>query len=215
MTNRLVAGLVLGLFCFGSAVAQERFTEGVHYKRLDAPQPTAAADRVEVIEFFSYGCGHCNEFEPSLVAWKQDLPENVNLRLIPAGLGRAIFQQLAAVFYIADELGVLDDTHAAMFTEIHEKKNRAIMSREGLSSFFGQFGVEEAAFDAAIASPEVQERFAAGEQAARAYGLQGVPMMVVNGKYSVMRNDAVGSYDQLLEVVDYLVEREAVSSAGG
>ena len=188
--------------------------EGVHYKRLDTPQVDEAGRQVEVLEFFSYGCSHCNEFEPALAAWKQTLPDHVRFRPVPAGLGRAFFQQLAAVFYIADELGVLDQTHNAMFAEIHEKKNRAIMSREGLAAFFASFGVDEAAFDAAINDPAVQQRFAEGEQAARAFGLQGVPMVVVNGKYSVMRNDAVGSYEDLLEVVDFLIAREAAALDG-
>ncbi len=211
MRNRFIAPILVALALFAFALpgaAQLRFVEGMHYERIDEPLETPDG-AVEVIEFFSYGCSHCRDFEPHLQEWKTSLPDHVAFQAVPAGLGRQAFQQLAAIYYIADELGVLDQSHAAMFEEIHVKQNRAIMSREGLLAFFGQFGIDADALEQAMVAQGVQERFARGEAQARAAGLMGVPMVVVAGKYRVMRNQHVTDYDSMLEVIDFLVEQEA------
>lgn len=215
-TLALLTILLAAVTVSTTARGQALYLEGVHYERID--EPVAAATGVDgqvlVLEFFSYGCSHCKAFEPFVTAWKAELPPHVMFRPVPAGLGRALFQQLAAIHYVADELGVLDAAHPALFEEIQDKGNRRIVTPDGLATFFGRFGVAPDAVTAALASPTVQERFAAGEALSRAVGLPGVPMVVVDGRYRVMRNGEVTSYEQMLDVIDFLVERRAREGAG-
>ena len=212
----LFGNLLVLLALVGTAAnAQLLYQEGSHYVPLREPQPTPGSDGVEVLEFFSYGCSHCYEFEEHVGPWAADLDDDVEFRQVPAGLGRGVFQQLAAVFHIAEVLGVRDDIHDDLFAEIHEKHNHEVLTADGLKAFFADHGVDEAAFIEAFNSDEVRSRFAASESAAPRYDLMGVPTMIVNGKYRVVRNEHVRSYDDMLAVVDYLIDLERAAADGG
>ncbi|MDX1570310.1 MAG: thiol:disulfide interchange protein DsbA/DsbL [Xanthomonadales bacterium] len=207
MKHRLAAFFCL-LLAVGAmpASAQLLYEEGKHYFELENPQPTDG-DGPEVIEFFSYGCPHCYEFEPALNEWLESKPEAVSFYRLPTGLGRDIFERMSAAYYIAEELGVAEQIHTPLFEEIHEKRNRRIVSLEGLAEFLARFGVSRQDFLDALNSDRVQQRFAAGESKAPAYEIMGVPTLVVNGRYRVTRGEHVTSFDQMLDIVDFLLDQ--------
>lgn len=190
-----------------AASAQMLYEEGKHYQQLEQPQPTSS-DGVEVLEFFSYGCSHCYDFEEDLNPWKLELAADVDFQRVPTGLGRAFFQQMSAAFYLAEALGVSEQVHPELFAELHEHHNHELASMPGLQSFFEKHGISAEAFQAAAESETVRTRFSEGEARAPRYGIAGVPTMIVNGKYRVGRNEHVTSYAELLAVVDYLIESE-------
>jgi protein dithiol oxidoreductase (disulfide-forming) len=186
-----------------------RFEMGVHYLRLSPTQPTSSnPDQVEVCEVFWYGCPHCNELDPGLERWRERKPDYVSFIRVPA-VWNARLQLHARAFYTAEALGKGAEMHAEFFREIHDRGNDLGTEPE-LQEFFGRFGVDAEAFKTAFDSFEVQAKLQRADELSRRYRIDGVPTMVVNGKYTT---DAtmVGSYDELLVLVDELVaaEREA------
>jgi thiol:disulfide interchange protein DsbA len=186
-----------------------RFELGVHYLRLSPTQPTSSnPDQVEVCEVFWYGCPHCNELDPLLERWQEQKPGYVNFVRVPA-VWNPTLQMHARAFYAAEALGKGAEMHPEFFREYHERGNR-LDTEPKLQEFFGRFGVDAAAFKTAFDSFAVLAKLQRADELSRRYRIDGVPTMVVNGKYTT---DAVmvGSYDELLVLVDELVaaEREA------
>jgi len=186
-----------------------RFEMGVHYLRLSPTQPTSSnPDQVEVCEVFWYGCPHCNALDPLIARWLEQKPGYVNFVRVHA-VWNPTLQLHARAFYTAEALGKGAEMHAEFFREIHERRN-ALDTEAKLQEFFGRFGVDAAAFKGAFDSFEVQAKLQRADELSRRYRIDGVPTMVVNGKYTT---DAVmvGSYEELLVLVDELVaaEREA------
>ena len=197
---------VLQLAQASTAPSNGRFREGRHFQRLSPSQPTSSGpDTIEVAEVFWYGCPHCYEFEPFVRNWKQNAPEGVTVVGIPATWNPLLLLH-ARAYYTAEHLGVLDELHMAIFREYHERRN-PLDSEGRIREFFGSQGVSGEDFDRAWNSFNVQSRLQRAEQMARRYRVNGVPMIVVNGKYTVDGRSA-GGLRQMLDVAEELVERE-------
>ncbi len=188
------------------APASSRFQLGTHYQRLPAAQGTSSSpDLIEVAEIFWYGCPHCYTFDPYLEKWREDLPDDVSFVRIPA-VWNNVLQIHARAFYTAEALGVVDEVHTPLFREIHINGN-FLDSQEALAEFFGQFGVDADAFNAAFESFSVNTKLNRADELSRRYRIASVPTVIINGKYTT---DAglTGGYDELLELVDELVAME-------
>jgi len=184
--------------------------EGVSYQRIARPQPPAAQDRIEVIEFFWYGCPHCYSFEESLNAWAAALPEDVHFRRVPAVLSKNWLAH-ARAYYVADELGILDEVHDELFDRIH-RQGKPTNDQDSLREFFVANGADGDRFDELFESRVVQSKLKQMVLMARRFGISGVPNMVVQGKYLVTGRLA-GSNDKMLQAVDELIEREREAAA--
>ena len=189
-----------------TAPANGRFREGRHYQRLSPAQPTSSGpDVIEVAEIFWYGCPHCYEFEPFVQDWKGRAPEGVSVVSIPA-TWNPLLQLHARAFYTAEYLDVMDDVHMAFFREYHERRN-PLDSEARIRDFFARQGVAAADFDRGWSSFAVQSRLQRAEQLARRYRVTGVPMLVVNGKYTIDGRSA-GGLRQMLDVAEELIALE-------
>ena len=146
MLKTIKAGLLLSLVMFTSL----SFATGKGYKDLAAVQPTQDPTKVEVIEFFWYGCPHCYQFEPALTKWQKTLPANVNFIRQPAVFTK-VWAQHAKAYYTAEVLGVVDKVHADFFHAIQVKKE-PLATEEQLAVFFVAHGVDKAAFHNAFNS---------------------------------------------------------------
>ena len=189
-----------------------QFVEGRHYVRLTPTQPTfGGADKIEVAEFFWYGCPACYDLEPYVTRWLEDKPADVRFIYVPASWNRLVALH-ARLFYAAEVLarnGDLEDPKAfrqAVFTEYHQRRNQ-LASEDAIRGLFERFGVGAEAFDKTWESFEVEQNLRKASDLARRYGVSSVPQVVVNGKYRSGAQEA-GGYDTLMEVVDELVERE-------
>ena len=205
---RSVAGLLLAFITCAAASAQAmEFEEGVHYERLAVPVQTTDESRVEVVEAFSYACIHCKTFEPALEAWKAEQGAGVDFRRLPA-----IFNQTWALFaqayYTAEVLEVVDAVHQPIFKAIHED-GRDLRDPEAMAIVFEVYGrVPKETFAQVHSSFGVRSKMQQSQAHARAYGISGTPSMVVDGQF---RTDGqmAGSNAMMLEVVDYLVAKQA------
>jgi thiol:disulfide interchange protein DsbA len=195
-------GIMAGLLLTPSVQAAE-FVEGVHYEKLDVPVETQNPDAVEVVEVFSYACVHCKTFDPTLEMWKEELPEGVEFRRLPA-----IFDQtwawFAQAYYAAAVLGVSDQVHTPLFVAIHDQgvdlRDPSLMA----SLFEQSAGVDPAEFTQVVNSFGVRSRVQQADAHGRALRITGVPTLVVDGRYKVDGRMA-GNNTNMLAVVDYLV----------
>ena len=191
-----------------------QYTEGEDYQRLVPTQPTlGGADKIEVAEIFWYGCGHCYEFEPYINAWAEKIPANVRFERIPATWNPLV--KLHAQLYYTEQVlvknGKIADPNAfreAVFVEYHRRSNR-LTSLQSIEALFAGAGVSADEFNSTWSSFEVAQKLRVAQDLARRYAITGVPAVVVNGKYRTGKL-ASGTYPQLLEVVDELVQRETV-----
>lgn len=207
----LAGALILG--CFQVALAQPHgggVLAGVNYKELEEPQPTEAAPgAVELIEFLWYDCQTCFMVEPALEQWLKEREGRVTLRRMPALIGTHMVHY-ARAFYAAEALGVFDQVHEALYEALH-RHGRSLDREETLADFFAEHGVERTRFLSVFRSSAVAARVRSAQAMSRRYELAGAPTFIVAGRYRVDPT-MVASVATMLEVIDFLVEREEASA---
>ncbi|OHX34274.1 disulfide bond formation protein DsbA [Methylomonas sp. LWB] len=192
---------ILGLFCF-TALAR---AEG-GYETLTPAQPVQNPEKVEVIEFFWYGCPHCYSLEPSMAEWLKTKPANVEFIRQPAVFSD-IWGKHAKAFFTAEALGVLDKVHADFFDTIQNKKQKLI-SEDELAKFFAEHGVKDEDFRNAYNSFMVDAKLRQAEAMGPRYGITGVPALIINGKYKVTGQSAK-SQANMISVTNELIAQES------
>lgn len=181
--------------------------EGIEYKLVSPPVPTSTGDKVEVVEMFWYGCPHCYHFEPSFEKWKKSVPANVEVIRIPAIFpNRPEWEVSARAFYTAELLGVLDKIHKPLFDAIHKNRQK-LFTKESLADFFEKYGVKKEDFNQTYDSFGVQMKVNRARDLTQRYGIDGVPTLVVDGRYLTHGSLTNGS-PGMLKVVDFLIEKE-------
>lgn len=211
----LMRGLLslAGLVFAAAATAQgapQNWEEGKNYFLIDPPQPTESAGKVEVLEVFSYGCPHCNEFQPIADNIKKSLPAGATFRYLPAGFGRDAWVTFARGYYAAEALGILDKTHAALFKAVYvdKKVNGLSPTLESIGDLYSAAaGVKADDVVATAGSFAVNTRLKRADAYIKATGVDGTPTLIINGKYRLDTRSA-GSYPALQELVKYLVAKE-------
>lgn len=184
--------------------------EGIDYAVLEPAQPTETGDQVEVLEVFWYGCPHCWHLEPVMTQWVAAKPAGVAFRLMPATGPR--WEPHARAYYAAESLGKLDVFHEALFKAM-QVQHRPIMTENDLVKFAGEIGIDPEQFRAAYESFYVETRVRKAEEMGRRYGIDGVPALIINGKYRTSPSQA-GGQDQMLQVLNTLVGQEIAAKAG-
>jgi thiol:disulfide interchange protein DsbA len=188
----------------------QNFLEGVEYQRLAAPQPVETGARIEVREFFWYGCPHCYTLEPSIHKWLQGMPKNAQFVRTPA-VFNAQWAIHARAYYAFEALGITDKVHEPLFRALHVEKRR-VFDVDSLAAFVTEKGGDAKAFLDAYNSFGVQASLNRAVQAGRAYNLDAVPVLIVDGRYLTNATIA-GGYDKALEVVSFLVNKAAAERA--
>jgi len=180
--------------------------ESIGYETLTPAQPTHNPDKIEVIEFFWYGCPHCLSFEPLLQQWLKTLPKNVEFIRQPA-----VFSELwgkhAKAYFTAEALGAVDKIHTDFFDAIQNKKQN-LETEEQLAKFFVARGVNESEFHDAYNSFLVDAKMRQATTTASRYGITGVPAIVINGKYKT-NGPVAGSHEKMIEVINQLIAQES------
>lgn len=206
----MVLALLLGAAAVQAQAKPVPYQEGLHYFLIEGA-PVETGGPVEVIEFFSYLCSHCNTFEPYIKAWKKRKPEGVEFRRIPVVFGRGSWELYARGYVTADMLKVGEEAHTAMMDRLWKEK--AVMrTMDELADFYSQFGVEREKFLATASSFAVDSKIKRDQLKLQAYGITGTPSLVVGGKYRIAGSAAVPSFDVMLDVVNYLIEQESAVS---
>ena len=176
------------------------------YETLSSPQPTQNPAKIEVIEFFWYGCPHCYAFEPTLEKWVKNLPANVEFIRLPAAFNE-LWSKHAKAYYTAEALGVVDKVHADFFDAIQNKKEK-LDTEEELAKFFAAHGMSESQFHEAYNSFSVDAKTRQAALMGGRYGVTGVPAIIINGKYRT-NGTLAGSHEKMIEVMDKLIKQES------
>ncbi len=201
MKKFLLSGLATALFAFSATTMAADFVAGTDYKVLDNPGKVEVPGKIEVREFFWYGCPHCFILEPHMQTWLKKMPKDVNFVRTPAAMN-PVWEQNARGYYVSEALGVRKRSHLPLFHAIHEG-NQQIFDQASQAKFFVKYGIPEAKFNSMYNSFAITSKVAQAKKLAQQYQLSGVPAVVVNGKYVVQGQDA-----KVTDVVSYLVEKE-------
>lgn len=179
---------------------------GEGWDPIDPPVATTASEgKVEVIEFFWYGCLHCYHMEPQLEEWLKNKPENVEFIRVPAPLNSK-WTVHAQFFYAAEILGLTEKLHNPLFTAIHDKK-RKLYDKDSLIDFAVEHGADRQQFIDALNSFGVYVKVQNARKLGQRYQLDGVPAIGINGKYKTSGSLA-GTYSKMFEIVTQLVSKE-------
>jgi protein dithiol oxidoreductase (disulfide-forming) len=199
------------LFAFLSAANAAALQKGVHYDVIDPAQPTDVANKVEVIEFFSYGCPHCYHLEPSINPWIKKLPKDVNFLRAPLAGGQ--WAPSAKLFYTLDALGVEDKLHGEVFTSIHGDKSLTGTDETAMPGWATKKGLDQKKFSDIYKSFAIQTKVQRALQMAASHKVTGVPAIVVDGRYLVL-NNTIQNYDDLLAITDQVIEMARADKNG-
>ena len=198
--NALIV-LVLSLFC--SSAFSKDYQEGRHYELIE-PLPTRNPEKIEVIEFFWFGCGHCFSLEQLIKDWKSEVSSEVDFFRLPV-VWNAQTKTHAKLFFVTETLQV-PEAIQGIFSAIHYNRKMMLSDKE-IIPFFQGYGIQEDKYLAATNSFGLKNNLRKAELFAFKYGIKGVPAFIVNGKYKVSATREIGTED-LLDVVNYLIEKE-------
>ena len=203
ITRTSLVWLVLFLSSFNVFA---EYAEGFEYQRVTPAQPVTTKNKIEVLELFWYGCPHCYRLEPYLHTWLKTKPANVEYVRLPAVL-RDDWGIHAHAFYTAEALGITEKIHTALFEAIHKDRKR-ITSKDDIRTLFISHGVTAEEFDNAWGSFSVKIKLNKAKLRGNRYGANGVPTLIVNGKYRVTGTTAGGT-ENIMQVVDFLIAKES------
>ncbi len=178
------------------------FVEDEHYQLLEKPR-RIRSDKIEVMEFFSYSCVHCYNFDPDLTAWAEKNKDIVTLVRTPA-VPSDYWRLLGRGYYTMEQLGITREHHMPFFRAIHDT-GQTFNSPERLFDYFERAGVE--GYETAFHSPTVANQVARADQMNKRLQISTVPSLVVQGKYLVKTSRTIGP-QRMLVVMDYLVQKE-------
>jgi protein dithiol oxidoreductase (disulfide-forming) len=201
------AAWVLPVLSFPAAA---EFLEGVEYQRLTNAQPVETGQKIEVREFFWYGCPHCYVLEPHLEKWHKTMPKNAAFVRTPGALNPH-WMTHARTYYAFEALGLTDKLHRKLFDALHLQKQH-LDDPQLIADFVRDNGGDRKAFLEAYNSFGVQTSVSRAQRLAQAIQLQSVPTLIVDGKYTTNANIA-GGYDKVPAVLNHLVKLAAAERA--
>jgi len=205
----LFVGLTLATACSAGGADPATATAATYtadqYATVATPVRLDPKDgKVEVVEVFSYGCIHCSVYEAKVEDLQKKLPKGVVFHTIPAAFNDA-WLPYAQSYYAAQKLGVLPKTHAALFKAIHED-HYPLRTLDELGDWYAKTaGVDKAKFLAIADSKETHDRIIADTKLIQAWGVDGTPSIIVNGKY---RPAQFKDFDELNGMTLFLVDKE-------
>ena len=200
---RLLVGLcVLALYLMPASGAAQ-YEAGKHYVKLPPGAQAVSGNKVEVREFFWYGCPHCYQLEPYLNAWLKNLPADVSYVRTPGMSPRWLPH--AQAFYTFEALGVTEQVHQDFFDAVH-KKRQELNTEDSIVQFLAAYGIDADKVRKTYGSFGVRTQMENGKNLNIRYRILSVPAITVDGRYKTDVSMA-GGPQQLLALIDYLVEQ--------
>ncbi len=211
---------LLALLAACNVIAQPQPVSSRDYTLINPPQPTDSGKKIEVIEFFWYGCVHCYYLEAPLKTWLKTKPADVEFRFVPAIFDAASWGPLARAYYALDALGLGGKFHDDIFSAIHKDKLKALVGDPRImADWFATKGVDKQKFLEAYNSFAVNTRTQRSEVMTRSYDVPGTPALVVDGKFlsspsMTVNRDGSVNYERFFQVIDQLIARARTERAG-
>jgi len=200
--------LIKAVFFLFISLTSPSQAESLGYETLSPAQPTQNQDKIEIIEFFWYGCPHCYTLEPTMVEWLKTKPANVEFIRQPA-IFSSLWGKHAKAYFVAEALNVVDKVHADFFDAIQNKKQK-LTSEDQLAKFFVAHGVDETKFRETFNSFLIDAKLRQAKAMAPRYGITGVPAIIINGKYKTS-GPLAKSHENMIKVMNQLIEQETLA----
>jgi thiol:disulfide interchange protein DsbA len=182
--------------------ASAQIEPGREFQRIEPPHAAAAGGRVEVLEFFYYGCPVCYETEPFLSRWLGAAPDYVAIRRVPA-LSSEAWEPFAKLYYTLEALGQAERLHWPVYDNFHFEDVK-LNDEKVMVDWAARNGVDREAFVQTYASQAVAEKVAQARELLKSYGVRAVPTFIVDGKFLTSARLAGGS-ERVVQVLDRLV----------
>ena len=207
MRNLILSAALVTASLFGmtAQAADVPLEAGKTYVELTNPVPVSVPGKIEVVELFWYGCPHCYAYEPTINPWAEKLPSDVNFKRIPAMFGGP-WDAHGQLFLTLEAMGVEHKVHNAVFDAI-QKQGKRLTKPDEMADFVATQGVDKDKFLATFNSFAIQGQIKQAKELAQKYGVQGVPTLIVNGKYRFDLGTA-GGPEAVLNVADQLIAKE-------
>ena len=202
----MIAALGLGA-TLSQSDANAEAVAGRDYTALQPAQRTDSPGKVEVIEFFSYGCPHCADLHSKVTAWQKALPKDAVFKRVPVGFGRPAWDNLARAYYALEATGDLAKLDGLLYEAIH-KQGQSLVDGASLTAWVGRNGGDAARFTAAFNSFSVSTKAARAQELTKSYRITAVPTFTVDGRYSVIGH----SEDQMLSTAAELIGKARAES---
>jgi thiol:disulfide interchange protein DsbA len=199
--------LSLATACGATAAAP---VEGTNFRSITPAQPTASPGKIEVIEFFSYGCPHCAHFYPIVNDWLKTLPKDVVFKRVPVGFDRPPWVNLERTYYALTATGDLARLDGALFNAIHEQ-HQNLFDEESIADWIGKSGGSADKFSAAYASFGVNNQVAQADKMAEDYQVTSIPTMTVDGRYAALGD----SFPDIIANTNALIAKVRAERAAG
>ena len=200
----LTSVIALAIFVFFANTSQAEFVAGKNYLVLDKPVETETGDQIEVRELFWYFCPHCFSVHPKLEEWSKTMDSSAQLVLQPAVFPGWEFG--STFYYVLEELGELERLHSSLYNAIHVQKLN-LKTQQDFVTLLSLNGVDEDQANKVFKSFPVKVAVNKAKANTYKYRITGVPVFIVNGKYTVNATSA-GSEEKIFEVIDYLIQKE-------
>jgi thiol:disulfide interchange protein DsbA len=210
MIGRLLAPFAAALTLLFATTAS---AQGGPYTLLSPPQPTEGGGKVEVIEFFWYGCPHCYHLEPVVATWLKSSPKDVVFKRVPAVPSEA-WANLASVYYTLEAMGVVEQYHGKVFDAVHKDKLN-LGNKKVRDEWLAKQGIDVAKYNEIEKSFAVMTRLQRAKQMTANYKIDSVPQFVVNGRY-VVSAESAGGPEKIFAAIDQAVaqaRREKTASS--
>lgn len=201
MKKFILGGAAALIMAFSMQTMAAEFVAGKDYTVVANPVKVEVPGKIEVREFFWYGCPHCFTLEPHMQAWLKELPKDVRFVRTPASMN-PVWEQGARGYYVMEALGVRKNIHLPLFHAIH-KEGKQIFSQAEQANYLALYGIPQEKFNSLFNSFAITGKVAQGNRLAQQYQLSGVPAVMVNGKYVVTGEDG-----KVTQVVNYLIQKE-------
>jgi protein dithiol oxidoreductase (disulfide-forming) len=183
-----------------NCAAAQALEEGKTFRKLVPPQPTDSPGKIEVVEFFSWGCPHCAHFYPLLHAWLAKQPKDVVFRRVPVGFNNDAWISLQRAFYALQASGELERLDGPMFHAIHEE-HMQLFDEERLADWVGKNGGDPQKFSHYYTDLGVNNQTVQADEMAEKYQIDSVPTLTVNGEYAAMADPSSGEMPYLNELL--------------
>jgi thiol:disulfide interchange protein DsbA len=201
--SRLEKWLFASAFALLAGTASSQIQLGREFQRIEPQRPVAEGGRIEVIEFFYYGCPVCYETQPFLSRWLGTTPEYVAIRRVPA-LSTEAWEPFAKLFYTLETLGQVGRLHWPVYDHFHFE-NVKLNDEKIMADWVARNGIERQKFVETYASSGVAAKVAQARELLKAYDVRGVPTFIVDGKFLTSPRLAGGT-EQVVQVVDHRVK---------
>jgi thiol:disulfide interchange protein DsbA len=196
---KLIRQLFALLFLLCAVPVFAEIQAGKDYTVLTNPQPTHTGSKVEVIEFFFYGCSHCYRLNPLIGDWEKKAPKDVELVYVPA-IFNPTWEVSARTFYALESLGVRKQLHNDLFNAWNS--NIELVDEESTEKFLAGHGVDPQKFRDAYNSFSMQSNVMRARQQGQVFGIRGTPTLIVDGKYLITGLVPQETIRVLTELVD-------------